>query len=108
MTKIVPPGSTIGILGGGQLGRMTALAAARLGYRSLVYSPEAYSIAGQVAAHVQGMYDDDAALARFAAEVDVITYEFENVPEQAVAACARHQPVPPGIAPLHFAQHPLR
>ena len=80
--KLSPPGSTIGILGGGQLGRMTALAAARLGYRSLVYAPEADSIAGHVAAgHVSGAYDDAAALARFAAQVDVITYEFENVPE---------------------------
>jgi 5-(carboxyamino)imidazole ribonucleotide synthase len=108
MTKIIAPGSTIGILGGGQLGRMTTLAAARLGYRSLVYSPEADSIAGQVAAHVQGAYDDQAALARFAAQVDVITYEFENVPEETVAACAQHKPVRPGIKPIHFAQHRLR
>ena len=72
--EVIPPGSAIGILGGGQLGRMTALAAARLGYRSLVYSPDSDSVAGQVAAHVQGAYDDRAALARFAAEVDVITY----------------------------------
>jgi 5-(carboxyamino)imidazole ribonucleotide synthase len=107
-SAVIPPGSTIGILGGGQLGRMTALAAARLGYRSLVYSPEADSIAGQVAAHVQGAYDDQAALARFAAEVEVITYEFENVPEQTVAACARHKPVRPGIKPIHFAQHRMR
>src|SRR4029453_543329 len=106
-TKPLPPGSTIGILGGGQLGRMTALAAARLGYRCIVYSPEEHSIGGGVgrwprgslclvyspeehsiggevaAGHVRGAYDDAAALARFAAEVDVITYEFENVPEAA-------------------------
>jgi 5-(carboxyamino)imidazole ribonucleotide synthase len=87
---------------------MTALAAARLGYRSLVYSPEADSIAGQIAAHVQAAYDDQAALTRFAAQADVITYEFENVPEQTVAACARHKPVRPGIKPIHFAQHRLR
>jgi 5-(carboxyamino)imidazole ribonucleotide synthase len=105
---MIPTGSTIGILGGGQLGRMTALAAARLGYRSLVYSPEADSIAGQIAAHVQAAYDDQAALTRFAAQADVITYEFENVPEQTVAACARHKPVRPGIKPIHFAQHRLR
>ena len=72
-TKPLPPGSTIGILGGGQLGRMTALAAAQLGYRCIVYSPEEHSIGGDVAAgHVRGAYDDTAALARFAAEVDVI------------------------------------
>src|SRR5690349_15374309 len=105
----LPPGSTIGILGGGQLGRMTALAAARLGYRALVYSPEAHSIAGDIAAgHIQGEYDDRAALARFAAEVDVITYEFENVPESTVAECQQHRPVRPGIDPIHFAQHRLR
>ena len=57
--KIIPPGSTIGILGGGQLGRMTALAAARLGYKCLAYSPEVDAITAQVAGHVQGAYDDD-------------------------------------------------
>jgi 5-(carboxyamino)imidazole ribonucleotide synthase len=72
--QTLPPGSTIGILGGGQLGRMTALAAARLGYRCVVYAPEEHSIAGDVAAsHVSGAYDDKAALARFANQVDVIT-----------------------------------
>ena len=107
--SVIPPGSVIGILGGGQLGRMTALAAARLGYRSIIYSPEASSIAGDVAAgQVHGQYDDKVALARFAAEVDVITYEFENVPELTVAECARHKPVRPGTKPIHFAQHRLR
>jgi len=106
--KTIPPGSTIGILGGGQLGRMTALAAARLGYRTLVYSPEVDAIAGQVSAHVQGAYDDDNALARFAAQVDVITYEFENVPEATVASCQQYKPVRPGRRPIHFAQHRLR
>ncbi|MBS0223876.1 MAG: 5-(carboxyamino)imidazole ribonucleotide synthase [Proteobacteria bacterium] len=107
--KVLPPGSTIGILGGGQLGRMTAMAAARLGYRSVVYAPEAHSVGGDVATgHVQGTYEDTAALARFAAEVNVITYEFENVPEATVAECARHKPVRPGIKPIHLAQHRLR
>ena len=106
--RIIPPGSTIGILGGGQLGRMTAMAAARLGYRALSYSPEADAIAGQVAPHMQGAYDDTAALARFAAQVDVITYEFENVPEATVGACEKHRPVRPGVRPIHFAQHRLR
>src|SRR5215468_2738717 len=105
----LPPGSTIGILGGGQLGRMTALAAARLGYRCVVYSPEEHSIGGDVAAaHVRGGYDDKAALARFAGQVDVITYEFENVPEATVAECLRHKPVRPGVKPIHIAQHRLR
>ena len=108
-TKPLPPGSTIGILGGGQLGRMTALAAAWVGYRCIVYSPEEHSIGGEVSAgHVRGAYDDAAALARFAVEVDVITYEFENVPEATVAECQRHKPVRPGIKPIHLAQHRLR
>jgi 5-(carboxyamino)imidazole ribonucleotide synthase len=108
--KPLPPGSTIGILGSGQLGRMTALAAARLGYRCIVYAPDAEgSIAAQVSAgHVQGTYDDKAALARFAAEVDVVTYEFENVPEAAVLECEKAKPVRPGVKPIHFAQHRLR
>jgi 5-(carboxyamino)imidazole ribonucleotide synthase len=106
--QIIRPGSTIGILGAGQLGRMTAMAAERLGYKALSYSPEADAIAGQVAPHRLGAYDDTTALARFAAEVDVITYEFENVPEATVAACEKHKPVRPGVRPIHFAQHRLR
>lgn len=108
-TKILPPGSTIGILGGGQLGRMTALAAARLGYRCIIYAPEDHSIAGDVAAgHVSGAYDDKAALRRFAAQVDIITYEFENVPEAAVTECEKLKPVRPGVKSIHVAQHRLR
>ncbi len=107
--KILPPGSTIGILGGGQLGRMTAIAAARLGYRCIVFAPEAHSVAADVAAgHVRGAYDDPIALARFALQTDVITYEFENVPEAAVAECLFHRPVRPGVRPIHIAQHRLR
>ena len=88
---------------------MTALAAARLGYRCIVYSPEEHAIGGDVAAgHVRGAYDDAAALARFAGQVDVITYEFENVPEATVAECQRHKPVRPGVKPIHLAQHRLR
>lgn len=107
--KVLPPGSTIGILGGGQLGRMTAMAAARLGYRSIVYSPENHAVAADVSAgHVQGAYDDEATLTRFAGQVDVITYEFENVPEGAVTHCLKLKPVRPGVKPIHFAQHRLR
>jgi 5-(carboxyamino)imidazole ribonucleotide synthase len=107
--KIVPPGSTIGILGGGQLGRMTALAAAELGYRCVVFAPEEESVAGQVSmGHVCGDWRDEAALARFANQVDVITYEFENVPEETVTACARLKPVRPGVQAIHVAQHRLR
>jgi len=107
--QIFPPGSTIGILGGGQLGRMTAMAAARLGYRCIVFAPDEPSVAAEVSAgYVRGAYDDVAALARFAAQVDVITYEFENVPEAAVLECQKTKPVRPGIKPIHFAQHRLR
>ena len=108
--RILPPGSTIGILGSGQLGRMTAMAAACLGYRCLVYSPDAAgSPAAQVSAgHVVGNYDDKTALTAFARSVDVVTYEFENVSEEAVAICERHKPVRPGVQAIHFAQHRLR
>jgi 5-(carboxyamino)imidazole ribonucleotide synthase len=108
-TKILPPGSTIGILGGGQLGRMTALAAARLGYRTIVYAPDDESIAGEIASlYVQGDYDDELALEWFAERVDVITYEFENVPEATVAFCEKTKPVRPGIKAIRFAQHRIR
>jgi 5-(carboxyamino)imidazole ribonucleotide synthase len=87
---IVPPGSRIGIVGGGQLGRMLAMAAARLGYRSYIYAPEASGPAADVSAGwTQGRYDDGAALAAFAASVDVVTYEFENVPVTPLKALTR-------------------
>ena len=106
--KILPPGSTIGILGGGQLGRMTALAAARLGYHCVVYAPDLESVAGQVCnGHVQGAYDDEAALARFAAQVDVITYEFENVPAKTAAFLAKRKPVLPDPHVLEYLFHRL-
>ena len=106
---VLPPGSTIGILGGGQLGRMTAMAAARLGYRCVVFSPDADSPGSQVSNHhVIGGYDDESALATFARSVDVITYEFENIPERAVQVCEQHRPVRPGVNAIHFAQHRLR
>src|SRR5579862_8892903 len=79
--KVIPPGSTIGILGGGQLGRMTAMAAARLGYRCHIFCPEPDSPAFDVAAaQTVAPYEDEAALARFASEIAVATLEFENVP----------------------------
>ena len=79
----LPPGSTIGILGGGQLARMLSLAAARLGLKCHIYAPEADSCAFQVsAAHTVASYQDELALQRFASEVDIVTYEFENVPAE--------------------------
>jgi len=101
----LPPGSIIGILGGGQLGRMTALAAARLGYRTHVFCPEADAPASQVsAATTRAAYDDDDALARFAAGVDVVTYEFENIPLAPVEALVRLKPVRPSPAVLAICQ----
>jgi 5-(carboxyamino)imidazole ribonucleotide synthase len=86
----LPPGSTIGILGGGQLGRMLALAAARLGFDVAILSPEADSPAARVAGHaIVAPYDDPAALADLAARSGVITFEFENVPAAAVAELER-------------------
>ncbi len=82
--KTVPPGSTIGILGSGQLGRMLAMAAAQLGYRCHIYSPET-GPACDVAAFTQAAWDDTAALAAFAGAVDVVTFEFENVDPHLVA-----------------------
>jgi len=99
------PGSVIGILGGGQLGRMIALAAARLGYRCHVYSDVPDSPASHVCAHatVAG-YEDKDALKRFADAVDVVTLEFENIPEAAVHAVMAHKPVRPGPKALATAQ----
>jgi 5-(carboxyamino)imidazole ribonucleotide synthase len=78
---MIPPSSTIGILGGGQLGRMLAVAATQLGYRCHVYAPEADSVAAEVSAEfTRAEWDDAPALAAFAAKCAVVTYEFENVP----------------------------
>ncbi|PWR22282.1 5-(carboxyamino)imidazole ribonucleotide synthase [Zavarzinia compransoris] len=102
---LLPPGSTLGILGGGQLGRMIALAAANLGYRSHIYGPDADPPAGQVAAAATiAAYDDEAALAAFAAAVDAVTYEFENVPAATVEFLAARKPVRPGAKALAVAQ----
>jgi len=101
----LPPGSTIGILGGGQLGRMTALAAARLGYRCAIFCPEADAPASQVAAQtIRAAYDDADAQRRFAACADVITYEFENIPLGPVAALAALKPVRPAPTVLAICQ----
>lgn len=92
----IPPGGTIGILGGGQLGRMTAMAAARLGYRVHVFTPEADSPCAQVcAAATVAAYDDHAALAAFSAAVDVVTLEFENVPLDTARFLAARRPFHP-------------
>jgi 5-(carboxyamino)imidazole ribonucleotide synthase len=84
---VIAPGSTIGILGGGQLGRMLAMAAAQLGYRCHIYAPEADSVAAEVSAEFTcAAWDDGEAMTRFAAQCAVVTYEFENVPVTPLAA----------------------
>ncbi|MCH7627336.1 MAG: 5-(carboxyamino)imidazole ribonucleotide synthase [Proteobacteria bacterium] len=102
---MIAPGETIGILGGGQLGRMIALAAANLGYRCHVYAPEADSIAADVcAAFTQGHYDDSEKLAAFAAQCAVVTYEFENVAATPLEAVTGHARLHPPARALEVAQ----
>jgi 5-(carboxyamino)imidazole ribonucleotide synthase len=102
------PGSTIGILGGGQLGRMTAMAAARLGYRVHVFAGEPDSPAAQVcAATTVAAYDDLDMLDRFAAAIDVATFEFENIPAAAVRRVAALTPVLPRPEILEITQDRL-
>lgn len=109
MSAPILPGRTLGVLGGGQLGRMFALAARRLGYRVAVFVPEDDSPTGQVADRsVRADYGDLAAVERFAREVDVVTFEFENVPAATAEAAARHAPVRPAGAVLHAAQDRAR
>jgi len=100
---MIPPGSTIGIIGGGQLGKMLAVAAAQLGYKCHIFAPEEAPCATDVsAAFTRADYSDAAALSRFAAEVDVATYEFENVPAASLEAIAGK--LKPGVASLQVGQ----
>jgi 5-(carboxyamino)imidazole ribonucleotide synthase len=104
----VPPGSTIGIIGGGQLGRMLAMAAAQLGYKCHIYAPDEAPPAAEVAARfTRGAWDDEAALARFARSVDVATFEFENIPAAALGAVAAETPLHPPRPALEIAQDRL-
>jgi len=107
---MLAPGATIGILGGGQLGRMIAAAAARLGYRSHVFTPERDSPAGLVTPLVTlAAFDDEAALTRFSEAVDIVTFEFENVPaETAEFIAAVGKPMHPGPGVLRITQDRLR
>ena len=100
---MIPPGSTIGIVGGGQLGRMLGLAAAVLGYRTHVFDPHERPCAADVAAQVtRAAFDDRQALERFAAEVDVATYEFENLPVEPLGVLG--DKLRPGLQSLAVAQ----
>lgn len=104
--RIIAPGSTIGILGSGQLGKMTAMAAKHMGYHVHVFSPDCNTPAGQVAdVEVQASYTDFAAVEEFAKQVDVITLEFENVPIETLAAAEKHTRVHPGIKTLQTTQN---
>ncbi len=104
----LPLGATIGILGGGQLGRMLAVAAARLGYKTHIFEPAANPPAADVAhALTTAAYHDTAALSRFAASVDVITYEFENIPTSALDTLEALRPIRPNRRALAISQDRL-
>ncbi|MFM8615772.1 MAG: hypothetical protein ACKOC9_13860 [Alphaproteobacteria bacterium] len=106
---LLPSGAMLGILGGEQLGRMSAMAAARLGYRCHIYAPGADEPGMQVAAaRTVAAYEDHDALARFAAQVDVVTFEFENVPAKTVEILARRVPCRPGEKALAICQDRLQ
>ena len=105
MEGALPPNATIGIVGGGQLGRMSAMAAARLGYRSHILTPEEDSPASQVSARsFVGEYEDAALLRAFALSVDVITFEFENVSAEGLELLASLRPVRPSPNVLRISQ----
>ncbi|WP_299644089.1 5-(carboxyamino)imidazole ribonucleotide synthase [uncultured Ruegeria sp.] len=108
MAEMLAQGAVIGILGGGQLGRMLSVAAARLGFVSHIYEPGANPPAGQVADRVTtAAYDDADALKAFADAVDVITYEFENIPTEALDILEAHRPIRPGREALRVSQDRL-
>ncbi|MFK7836236.1 MAG: 5-(carboxyamino)imidazole ribonucleotide synthase [Sulfitobacter sp.] len=108
MTEPLPLGSTIGILGGGQLGRMLSVAAARLGYKTHVFEPGANPPAGHVAdAVTTAPYENDAALRAFADACDVVTFEFENVPTAALDLIEAQVPIRPGREALRISQDRL-
>ena len=101
---------TIGILGSGQLGRMTAIAAAQLGIRAHIYAPDAKDSPAAEVAHsaTQASYEDEAALTAFGKSMDAVTSEFENVPAATMDILHKHCPVSPGHDALHVAQNRLR
>jgi len=103
----LPPGSVIGILGGGQLGRMLAVAAARLGQQVHIYSDATGPAFDVASRHTVASYEDTDAITAWAREVDVVTYEFENVPLSAAAAADAAKPVRPGARALEVAQDRL-
>ena len=108
MTKPLTSGATIGILGGGQLGRMLSVAASRLGLLTHIYEPGDHPPAAHVADQVTtASYDDTDALLRFAKAVDVVTYEFENIPTAALDTLEEHRPIRPNRHALRVSQDRL-
>src|SRR5205085_4983224 len=100
---MIPPGKTIGIVGGGQLGRMLSMAAAQLGYKCHIFDPNEHPPAADVAArHTRASFDDIRALEAFGSEVDVATYEFENLPVEPLATLG--EKLRPGARSLAIAQ----
>jgi 5-(carboxyamino)imidazole ribonucleotide synthase len=107
--KPILPGAVIGVLGSGQLGRMFAIAARRMGYRVATYSPDQDTPTGQVSdTEVVAGYDDLDQVRAFARSVAAVTFEFENVPAATAAACAEHAPVRPAGTVLHTTQQRIR
>jgi 5-(carboxyamino)imidazole ribonucleotide synthase len=103
--SIIRPGCTLGILGGGQLGRMIAMAAAQLGLKTHIYAPDENSPAFEVATEFTiAAYEDEANLVRFAKSVDVVTYEFENVPSETAATLSAHTMLAPNAQALAVSQ----
>ncbi|MBV9645600.1 MAG: 5-(carboxyamino)imidazole ribonucleotide synthase [Verrucomicrobia bacterium] len=106
MEMVIPPGSTIGLLGGGQLGRMFAIAARRMGYRVHTFEPSPDSPAGQVSdREFNGSYTDWDLLEKFVQSVDVVTFEFENIPAEVVDKISRSKTVHPRWEVLHICQN---
>src|ERR1700704_299508 len=102
----IAPGSTVGILGGGQLGRMFGIAARRMGYRVHAFEPNPDSPAGQISdVEINARYTDFPALERFARQVDVISFEFENIPLSAIKKVANIRPLRPRGEVLHICQN---
>jgi 5-(carboxyamino)imidazole ribonucleotide synthase len=107
--KIFPPGATIGVMGGGQLGRMFAMAARRMGYRIHIFTPEHDSPATQFADYAtEAAFTDEKAVRGFARTLNLLTFEFENIPNETIELCARECEVRPAGAILQAAQHRLR
>src|ERR1700754_1746312 len=105
MIQPILPGSAIGVLGSGQLGRMFAIAARRMGYRVHTFSPDEDTPTGQLAdVEIAARYDDETAIRKFARGVDVVTVEFENIPSQTLAWCAGESTVRPSGRVLDICQ----